>query len=387
MKIAFVDFVLDPARPGASGLSDIVWNMGRHLVELGHEVHVVAPYTVETFPAGGIHVHRFALPPIGYRNILGHFWIVLRADQELKKIPDLDIIHAPEYFSTGVLSALGQTVPLVLTVPGNIYERIKRGNPYDFVTTQAYKLAAMQSAHGCSAVIAISAEMAWWWSYTGTPAGTLHTIPLGVNSAQFQAVPDSRAIIGLPEQGKIVVYAGRMSHEKGLNFLLDAVKELAVRHDDLWLCVVGDGSLREEFLQSVDRAGLAGRFIHRPWVPASEMPRYYSAATVYVLPSLSEGMPRVMVEAMACGAPFLGTRISGIEDHVVDGETGFLVPPADAAALAGKLEAILSDPVLAQTVAAKGRDYVRTQLDWAVITKRIATEVYEPIVERRHGVA
>ena len=78
MRIGFIDYVLDPARPGASGLSDVVWNMSRELAVLGDDVHIVAPYSVDPNPVPGITVHRFALPPIGYRNIIGHILIVLR---------------------------------------------------------------------------------------------------------------------------------------------------------------------------------------------------------------------------------------------------------------------------------------------------------------------
>ena len=108
----------------------------------------------------------------------------------------------------------------------------------------------------------------------------------------------------------------------------------------------------------------------------SELPVYYSAADVTVMPSLSEGLPRTMLESLACGSPFLGTRITGIEDHIQDNNTGFLIEPGNTELLTLKLDTILRNPEHARAVACRGSAYVRKNLTWQVIAKRIQSEVY-----------
>src|SRR5581483_3113718 len=168
-----MDFVLDPRRPGSSGLSDIVWSMGRELARLGNHVHIVGPYSVNPELAEGVAIRRFELPPIGYRNIIGHALIVLKMWNVVRRIPGLDLIHAPEYLSTGIV-APSTRVPVTLTTPGNIYERIAHGNPYDWSTTFAYKLTARSSARACALIHAISVDQSRWWQYIGaSPARTI----------------------------------------------------------------------------------------------------------------------------------------------------------------------------------------------------------------------
>ena len=158
LNIAFVDYVLEPDKPGRSGLSDIVWDMASELVNQGHEAHVVGSYHTTTYPDARVTVHNFPTPPIGYRNIAGQLWIIKRAADIVRHLQP-DVVHAPEYLSTAVLSALGVRTPLVMTVPGNIYHRIKYGHSFEWWYVQVLKLAARRSARHCANIIAISQEM------------------------------------------------------------------------------------------------------------------------------------------------------------------------------------------------------------------------------------
>lgn len=391
MRVAFVDFVLDPAQPGAAGLSNIVWSMARELQALGDEVHIVAPYTTDRYPYPGIQVHRFGIPPIGYRNIVGHLLIVLRAWRELRAIAGLDIVHAPEYFSTGVLSLLPLDARLVLTVPGNIYERIAHGNPYDAVTTQAYKITSRLSARRCSAVIAISEEMAVWWTRTGVPPQRLHLLPLGVDRELFHPREDARQSLQMEDDSFVLVYAGRLSPEKGIHDLLNAVAQLSAdERQRLRLHLFGTGPQEERLLTQSRQLNLTDTVIWHGWAAPSTLALYYSAADAVVLPSYSEGMPRVMPEAMASGTLFIGTNISGVRDHVIDGNNGFLVQPGDVSSLADRLRQAMTDPDQAAELARRGAEYARLHFDWASITRRIRDEVYGAAVipaESAHAVS
>lgn len=377
-KIGFIDLVLEPDKPGRTGLSDIVWDLATELVVLGHEVHVVASYHTDEYPKDQIIVHNFATPPIGYRNILGQLWILKRAADILRNL-SLDIIHAPEYVSTSFMWSMGIQTPMVLTVPGNIYERIQNGNPFDFITTQVLKLAARISAKSCDQIIVTSNEMAWWWSKTGAPTSRLSTIPHGVNPHLFKPIPNARFLSRISPEKRIVLYVGRLSHEKGVMHLISAVKKLCEVSNDLELHLVGEGGYGECLHDFALDLGIEKKIIFHGQLNKNELPVYYSAADVTVLPSLSEGLPRTMLESLACGSPFLGTRITGIEDHIQDNETGFLVEPGNTYLLTLKLDTILRNPEQARAVARRGMAYVRKNLTWQVIAERIQNEAYSKI--------
>ena len=119
LRVCFIDYVLEPDKPGRSGLSDIVWDMASELANQGHEVHIVASYHSEVFPDPRINVHSFPTPVMGYRNVVGNALLLMRAARVTKALRP-DIVHAPEYVSIAVFHALGVMAPLVFTVPGNI---------------------------------------------------------------------------------------------------------------------------------------------------------------------------------------------------------------------------------------------------------------------------
>jgi glycosyltransferase involved in cell wall biosynthesis len=379
MKIVFFDYVCEPDKPGATGLSAKVWDTAGRLHDYGDEVHIVAPYTVETYPSNDVAVHRFGLPPIGYRNIFGHTLIVLAAWREIEKLRPVDVIHVPEYLSSGILPLLDRKTPVVLTTPGNIHNRIQNNASFDWITDQVFKVTSWLTVKYCARIIATSRIMRQWWEYTGAPSSKIVVIPNGVDTGLFRPIPGSKALLGIPERTKMILYVGRLlSRVKGLNYLFRALCLLAARMDNLELHLVGDGPDREHLQASVHELGIQDIVVFHGWVRQTDLPCYYSAADVTVLPSFAEGQPRVMWEAMACGSAFLGTE--GVIDDIVDAQTGFLVPPRDVEALAGKLAQILSDEMTTRSVAERGHEYVRRNMSWDVIAARIREDVYIPLV-------
>jgi glycosyltransferase involved in cell wall biosynthesis len=381
MRIAFIDFIFERGAPiGTTGLSEVVWRLAEPLAQLGHEVHIVAPYRDAGFPAQNIQVHRFDLPPINYRNIVGHLLIVRRAIDVLGRLGPLDLVHAPEYLSTALLCALGPHVPVVLTEPGNIFERVANGNPYDLVTTQVYKWAARTSGRRCAAIIATSAEMAEWWRRSGATDDRIARIALGVDLAGFGPRPAARAQLGWGEQPQII-FVARLSVETGAEYLIRALPEVLRAYPGARLQIVGSGPAAESLRELAQAQGVGDAVAWHGWVPLDELASYYSAADLMVFPGTSGGTPRVMLQAMACGTPFVGSAIGGIVDHVEHGRTGWLVAPRDPAALAAAIVGALANPAAARAVAERSRAYV-AGLQWSEIAERVHREVYQRVCRR-----
>jgi glycosyltransferase involved in cell wall biosynthesis len=155
--------------------------------------------------------------------------------------------------------------------------------------------------------------------------------------------------VGTEAQPAEVLYAGRLSAEKGVLELLDAAEGLN-------LVVAGDGPLR-------DRIPFA-----RGFVPHDELQQLYARAAVIACPSRREGFGVACLEAMAHGRPVVATHVGGLLDLVVDGETGIVVPPRDPAALRSALERLLVDPDLRRKLGSAGRDRARTHFSWERVT-------------------
>ena len=381
LKIAFVDYMVNPSKPGRSGLSDIVWDMATELVALGHEVHVVASYATSEVPDGRVVLHNFETPPIGYRNVIGHVWIIKRASDIIKKI-NPDVVHVPEYLSSAVMASLGVEAPMILTVPGNIYQRlsVQRGSSYEWYYAQILKWAAKVSARRCNAVIAISKEMKMWWERTGSTSERTPVIPLGASPLRFHYLASARAELGIDDRF-FLLYVGRFAKEKGLRDLLESLRRLP---EDLRTSVqatlIGAGPERQELENLIDQWALESVIKVISWVPQENLLLWYSAADALVLPSYSEGFSRTIVEAMMCGTPIIGTKISGTEDHVLDSLTGRLFSPGGVAELSAILTEIVSDPAIVRSMRAKVYSYAQENFLWSGIVEQIVEQVYRPAV-------
>jgi glycosyltransferase involved in cell wall biosynthesis len=125
--------------------------------------------------------------------------------------------------------------------------------------------------------------------------------------------------------------------------LLEAFVELAKLRPRLRLAIVGQGPLKETLARRAAAAGVEGRVMLPGRCDAAGIAQWMRAADVFCLPSYSEGCPNVVVEALACGRPIVGTKVGGIPELVKDG-CGLLVPPRDVAALRGALDTALSRP-------------------------------------------
>jgi glycosyltransferase involved in cell wall biosynthesis len=170
----------------------------------------------------------------------------------------------------------------------------------------------------------------------------LIVIPNAVDPAPFDlAKPADRTALGVPDDATLALFVGRLDGQKGVAVLLDAVPKV-VQADPGWhLLLVGDGPGRDAVTRAVASPELAGRV---RWLGRSDdVPSLLKAADLLVLPSLWEGMPNVVLEAMAARRAVVATAVEGTEDLVVPGETGWLVPPGNADALAAALIRAASD--------------------------------------------
>jgi glycosyltransferase involved in cell wall biosynthesis len=154
----------------------------------------------------------------------------------------------------------------------------------------------------------------------------------------------ARALLALPDANRIVLYAGRLSPEKGVGWLLRAFPQVIASCPDAHLVLVGDGPQRNELMALARTLGLEGAIFFAGLQEHETVIRYMRAADLFVLPSLQEPFGIVLLEAMSCGLPVVASNVMGIPSIVEDPANGYLVPPRDAAALADRIIRFLQAP-------------------------------------------
>lgn len=195
------------------------------------------------------------------------------------------------------------------------------------------------------AVVATSAKTA---AYLEVPSTVIHH---GIDTDTFAPHPDRaslRASLGLPT-GPLIGCFGRIRAQKGTDVFVGAMIDLLPRHPDACAIVMGravdkDQAFLGALKSQVAAAGLSERLRFLPEVPVWDVARYYQALDIYVAPQRWEGFGLTPLEAMACGAPAIATRVGAFEELIKDGQTGRLITPGDAGQMADAVEALLSDP-------------------------------------------
>jgi len=182
----------------------------------------------------------------------------------------------------------------------------------------------------------------------------------------FMAWTDIELFLAAPEEKDEVeariLFAGLLYPLKGVHHLLAAFAEIAAEYPAAELVIAGrpqNKSYVSDLQREIGRLGISDRVRFLGEVSQQDLARWMNRSAVLVLPSLSEGLGRVLVEAMATATPVIGTRVDGIPDVVCDGETGWLVPPADVASLLERLRFILSHPRESREMGRRGRETVR----------------------------
>ncbi len=202
------------------------------------------------------------------------------------------------------------------------------------------------------------------------PFSRLAIIPNGVDFDPIDAAaPADRASIGVPPSSTLAICVGRLTRQKGIDVLLNAAGRVAEARSDWRLLIVGDGPERARLeAQAAADPRLAGRVT---WLGRrDDVPSLLKAADLVVLPSRWEGMPNVVLEAMAAGRPVVATAVEGSAELVEPGGSGWLVPPEDPAALAAALIEAAADSAQAARFGASGRARVAAEFDPGVVARR-----------------
>lgn len=221
----------------------------------------------------------------------------------------------------------------------------------------AYRLLYRLGARWVSGFVAVSGEVAPAIVQTiGPVQGKISVISNGVDVRRYTQPVDRTAIrrrLGLSAEARLLIVVGTLKTQKGHRYLLAALPDVIAQCPDLHLLIVGDGELRGEFEAQARRLGLDDHvhFLGN----RGDVPALLAAGDYFVLPSLWEGLPMALIEAMASGLPVIATEVSGTRQVMIPGETGLLVPPGDIDRLRAALLQLATSPEQARAMGAAAR--------------------------------
>jgi len=362
------------------GLGRHVGALSRSLAAQGHDVHVVTRgYAADDLPDDevieGVHVVRVgeAPPVIDFGTQLVPWVLAFNnrvqaaAHRLAREHGPFDVLHAHDWLVAYATAGLKEAwdLPVVATVHAT-----ESGRHQGWLPGPMNKLIH---------------QVEWWLTYEARrvitcsqymhdqvvelftkPPETLDVVPNGVDVRDF-ALPDAEVAAFrrelAPPDTNVVLFAGRLEYEKGVQTVLDALHGLRERVGDTEFLIAGVGTYSEELRRKVSELGLEDHVRFTGFLADHELRLHYAAADIAVAPSIYEPFGLVAVEAMACGTPVVVGDTGGLRE-VVSGGHGLTFTPQDADHLTDVLAQVLTDGSLAAELTLRGRDRILARYDW-----------------------
>lgn len=362
--------------PAVNGVAKCVQYYARGLRERGHEVVIFAPcpeeYDRSQDPDNIYRFPAFPIPlDIDYSIAVPYSRTVVKALRRL----DFDVIHTQHPFWVGAWGAWyarWADLPLVTTVHTH-YQVFAHMLPFPEPLVEAYmRVRVTRYCNKCDVVT--------------TPVNSMRSIlqdegvrtPIEIvpNPTDVQAFVQGEGLAirrrhGLGPDDVVLGFVGRLSPEKNLGFLLEAVRQVMREHPQVAFLIVGEGVEMEELSAQVHTLGLEGRVIFTGLVDYARMPDYQAAFDLFVTASGSETQPLAYTEAMAAGKPVVAVEMPGAQDMIKPGCNGLLSPrEAGPEALSACIEELVVDPQRRQEMGQSAQEGVR-QFDFSEVAQRL----------------
>ena len=395
LKISFLTTSFPRYQDDSAGV--FVYKFASHLSAINCSVNVVAPHDINVQPQEipkTLTIHYFKyFYPIKFQSVSYKGGMVNRIKSNWLRVSQLpffmisfflkafrfskgsDIIHS--YWSVAGLVALIikfiRPTPIVLNIWGS-----------DILFTQVpvlsffYKILLRQA----NAIVCESQHFKKQLNDFGVPEGVISIISNGIDYNIFKPGDkiECRINLGLPKDKIIILAVGNLIELKGYQFLIEAIPEVISNHPSLHFIFVGDGEYRGHLENQVTNLNIINNVQFVGQQDVSQIPNWLISADIFVHPSLSEGTPNSVIEAMACKLPVIATSVGDIPNVIDDGENCFLVPPKDSGQLASKLNSLIQSENLREQFGQNGLQVVRSKFgSWETQTK-LLRNLYQEVI-------
>lgn len=372
--------------PNPYGVAGSVESFRHEFERMGHEVYIFAPQW-KGYANKNPNVFRY---PSIETNIKIKFPIAIPYSRKISEIIDkldLDIIHSqhPNLLGSAAMRwAKKKNIPLVFTWH-TLYDRYAHFAPF-----VPQKIAiwfaiwnARKYANQCDQIIVPTPSVGEIIKDWGVKNKNITAIPTGVEEDQF-ANPDREKIrekYGVKNNEILLFVMTRLTAEKNMEFLVDAVLEVLRENNSAKFMICGDGNLKNILEKKVSDAGLIDKTVFIGIVSDNEKKNYYAAGDIFVYASKSETQGMVLTEAMYSGLPIIAVRATGVKDIIEDGRTGFLVSE-NKDEFRAAVQNLIDDENLRKKFGDEAKEAAREKYTSSVCAEKMI-EIYEKEIERK----
>jgi glycosyltransferase involved in cell wall biosynthesis len=371
LKILRVVSDLYPSVVGGVGIH--AHRMSVIQAQRGHEVMVLTlnqKKLADNELIEGYRVERFPV----YFTICGNSFApgLIREIMRLRRNVDIIHVHSHLFFSTNVcvLARLLRSAPLIITSHGLI-----SASAPSWLNTLYKHTFSRATFHIADHILCYTDIERESIEKLGIDCRKISVIHNGVDTTLFAPCDSEKT-----GNGKQILWVGRYVLGKGVDYLIEAFFRVLEKIPDAHLVLVGEGPEKTVIEEKIRILQIKGAVTMIDYVDNDELPGTYNNSDVFVLPSLMEGVPRTILEAMSCGVPVVTTDLLHLVD-IVNG-AGLVVPPKDPAVLSAAILTVLQDPALAEKMGQRGRTKIEQEYSWEdTVGKTLA--VYEAVIASR----
>jgi len=384
--------ICEQFKPSIGGVQNYVYALS-HELSKRHNVTVFTSDLIEGLDltlkppsyekiSDNFNIYRFKTYPPYYISYVRAYGMIPPLIRNLAK-SDVDLIHSHSFIAihtnaAALLSKLKKN-PFVLTIhsfgenPSNFYS--------DMFTKVYNSSIGKITLKFADKVIVLSSEAKVYFLQLGVDEEKIRIVPNGIDYKRFANFhPKVNFKQRYSINGKVVLFVSNLQQRKGAQYLLKAAPQILREVPNTSFVIVGDGPYRKYLEDLSNRLHIKNKVIFTGSLSDQELLEAYHIADVFVLPSAFEGLPTVILEAMASGVPIVATKVGGIPSIVQDGITGFLINYGDTKQIAEAVINILSDESLAQKMGENGKR-ISKNYDWQIICKKIE-DVYQEVIQR-----
>lgn len=360
----------------SGGMEYHSWILLKELAKRGNDVVAITgrhPQGIEYEVEDGVKVYYVGFEKANSRYPVSYWRESIKKFEELNKERKFDIIHSQSvaawlYITKNLKGRY--KIPFIATMHGTSAGEIKSGINQRSIRGMAkvlfhilsYPSRGLRFAKSCDAIIAVSDDVAKEVKkFFFVKPDNVYTVPNGIDTVRFNPNIDGSEIRKRYKIGeeKLIFSVGRLEKEKGFQYIIDAFSLILNEIKDIKLIIAGTGRYEGKLKKQIEALNLTKNVIPCGNVPNEELPRYYNSCDVFVDPTARvEGLPLVLLEAMACGKPVIASRIGGIPTVIDDGIDGILTQPKDISALSEKILEVLKNKEVADKLGKNARKKV-----------------------------
>ena len=385
-----VCFVSPEYLPLSGGTGSYVYYLSKELIKNGYTTSVVTGYGESKDIKINNQQRAFFLKTFK-APIIRSFLFAGTAFQKLKKINDkisVDITHInlPLVPSFAVPKNFGKTLITTVhstwkgeaeAIRNEPYSRLNSNERFMVSFNRVLRFFEEQTLERSNKLIAVSdftrRELLKYYNVKEDKIRVIHN---GVDIHKF-APPEDKAKVkqelGFSNKEFNILSVGRLYARKGLFTLIKSVSIVAKKYRNVKLIISGKGQSNEmkKLVDYAKKLGIRSNILFTGYFPDAKLPKLYQAADIFAFSTFYENLPFAVLEALSSRLPVVTTNVGGIPEMIEDGKNGFLVPPANSAALSDRIIYLIENPAAASEMANQARETVENRFDWRLIVKKV----------------